>query len=122
MLTGEFPASATLLHGQSIVGREMRLSIFPRHAHSRQKTHPGERGPPWTMKNPMVEKTAGLVAEYGTGDIEEMWRVRDAQCRMGHMGDAWDVAYACLYLASDESIYVTGLKLIVEGGISLKLS
>jgi hypothetical protein len=35
------------------------------------------------MKNPMVEKTAGLVAEYGTGDIEEMWRVRDAQCPIG---------------------------------------
>jgi hypothetical protein len=45
--------------------------------------------------------TAGLAAEYGKGDIEEMWRVRDAQCPMGHMGDAWDVAYACLYLASD---------------------
>ena len=26
---------------------------------------------------------------------------------MRHMGDAWDVAYACLYLASDESKYVT---------------
>jgi NAD(P)-dependent dehydrogenase (short-subunit alcohol dehydrogenase family) len=42
--------------------------------------------------------------------------------RWGDMGDAWDVAYACLYLASDESKYVTGLELIVDGGISLKLS
>jgi NAD(P)-dependent dehydrogenase (short-subunit alcohol dehydrogenase family) len=72
--------------------------------------------------NPMVEKTAGLTAQYGQGDIEERWRVRDAQCPMGHMGDAWDVAYACLYLASDESKYVTGLELVVDGGISLKLS
>ncbi len=56
----------------------------------------------------MVEKTAGLAAHYGKGDIEEMWKVRDTQCPMGHMGDAWDVAYACLYLASDESKYVTG--------------
>jgi len=70
----------------------------------------------------MVEKTAGLAAEYGQGDIEEMWRIRDAQCPMGHMGDAWDVAYACLYLASDESKYVTGLELVVDGGISLKLA
>jgi NAD(P)-dependent dehydrogenase (short-subunit alcohol dehydrogenase family) len=77
---------------------------------------------PGLMKTPMVENTAGLAAEYGKGDIEEMWRVRDAQCPMGHMGDAWDVAYACLYLASDESKYVTGLELIVDGGISLKLS
>ena len=44
---------------------------------------------PGLMKTPMVEKTAGLAAEYGKGDIEEMWKVRDAQCPMGHMGDAW---------------------------------
>jgi NAD(P)-dependent dehydrogenase (short-subunit alcohol dehydrogenase family) len=77
---------------------------------------------PGLMKTPMVEKTAGLATEYGQGNIEEMWKVRDAQCPMGHMGDAWDVAYACVYLASDESKYVTGLELVVDGGISLKLS
>jgi hypothetical protein len=62
---------------------------------------------PGFTKTPMVEKTAGVAAEYGKGDIEEMWKVRDAQCPMGHMGDAWGDAwgdaYACLYLASDES-------------------
>ena len=49
-----------------------------------------------------------------------MWRARDAQVPMGHMGDAWDVANAALFLASDESKYVTGLELIVDGGITLK--
>ena len=58
---------------------------------------------PGLMKTPMVEKSAGLAAQYGQGDVEEMWKARDAQCPMGHMGDAWDVAYACLYLASDEA-------------------
>ena len=70
----------------------------------------------------MVEKTAGLAAEYGQGDIEEMWKVRDAQCPMGHMSDACCLAYACLYLGSDEAKYVTGLELVVDDGISLKLS
>jgi NAD(P)-dependent dehydrogenase (short-subunit alcohol dehydrogenase family) len=77
---------------------------------------------PGLMKTPTVEKTAGLAAEYGQGDVEEMWRVRDAQCPMGHMGDAWDVAYAGVYLASDESKYGTGLELVVDDGISLKLA
>ena len=77
---------------------------------------------PGLMKTPMIEKSAALAAEYGKGDVEAMWRARDAQCPMGHMGDAWDVAYACLYLASDESKYVTGIELIVDGGITLKYS
>jgi NAD(P)-dependent dehydrogenase (short-subunit alcohol dehydrogenase family) len=42
--------------------------------------------------------------------------------RWGTWGMPGTVAYACLYLASDESKYVTGLELIVDGGISLKLT
>ncbi len=75
---------------------------------------------PGLMKTPMVEKSAGLAAEYGQGDVENMWKAREAQCPMGHMGDAWDVAYACLYLASEEAKYVTGIELVVDGGITLK--
>ena len=45
--------------------------------------------------------------------------MRNARCPMGHQGSAWDVAYAALFLASDESKYVTGLELVVDGGLSL---
>jgi len=77
---------------------------------------------PGLMKTPMVEKAVGLAQEYGGGDVDKMWAVRNAQCPMGEMGDAWDVAYAALYLASDESKYVTGIELVVDGGITLKYS
>ncbi len=77
---------------------------------------------PGLMKTPMVEHSAGLAASYAAGDVEAMWRARDAQVPMGHMGDAWDVANAALFLASDESKYVTGLELVVDGGVTLKAS
>ncbi len=73
---------------------------------------------PGLMRTPMVEK--GLADVYADGDVEELVRIRDAQCPMGHMGDAWDVAYAALYLASDEARYVTGAELVVDGGVTLR--
>jgi NAD(P)-dependent dehydrogenase (short-subunit alcohol dehydrogenase family) len=75
---------------------------------------------PGLMKTPMVAHSAGLAASYSAGDVEAMWRARDAQVPMGHMGDAWDVANAALFLASDESRYVTGIELVVDGGITVK--
>jgi NAD(P)-dependent dehydrogenase (short-subunit alcohol dehydrogenase family) len=39
---------------------------------------------------------------------------------MRRMGEAWDVAYAALFLASDEARYVTGVVLPVDGGLSCK--
>jgi NAD(P)-dependent dehydrogenase (short-subunit alcohol dehydrogenase family) len=77
---------------------------------------------PGLMKTPMVEKSAGLAQSYAAGDVEAMWRARDAQVPMGHMGDAFDVANAALFLASDESRYVTGIELVVDGGITLKMA
>jgi 3(or 17)beta-hydroxysteroid dehydrogenase len=40
-----------------------------------------------------------------------------AQVPLGHMGEPIDIANAALYLASDESRYVTGIELTVDGGI-----
>lgn len=77
---------------------------------------------PGLMKTPMVENSAGLAASYAKGDVEAMWKRRDEQVPMGHMGEAWDVANAALFLASDESRYVTGIELVVDGGLTLKVS
>ena len=55
---------------------------------------------------------------YGV-DYEAMMQRRDKAVPMLHMGDAWDVAYASLYLASDEAKYITGIEIAVDGGIRL---
>ena len=73
---------------------------------------------PGLMNTPMIVEP--LKEAYAGGDIEEMLRIRDAQCPLGHMGDAWDVAYAALFLASDEAKYITGAELVVDGGITCK--
>ena len=36
---------------------------------------------------------------------------------LGVMGEPEDVAYAALYLASNESKYITGIELNIDGGI-----
>ena len=36
---------------------------------------------------------------------------------LGHMGEPLDVAYAVLYLASNESKYMTGSEIVLDGGI-----
>ena len=77
---------------------------------------------PGLMKTPMVEHSAGLAQVYSEGDVEEMWRKRDSQVPIGHMGDAWDVAHAALFLASDDARYITGHALVVDGGVTLKYS
>ena len=75
---------------------------------------------PGLMNTPMV-RGAAIQNSYG-GTEDEMVRRRDAQCPMGKMGDAWDVAYAALFLASDEAKYVTGAELVVDGGLTCKVS
>jgi len=75
---------------------------------------------PGLMKTPMIIEP--LKDAYAEGDIEEMFAIRDAQCPMGHMGDAWDVANAALFLASDEAKYITGTELVVDGGITAKFT
>lgn len=75
---------------------------------------------PGLMNTPMIVEP--LKDVYGAGSVDKMVETRDAQCPMGHMGDAWDVAEAALYLASDAAKYVTGTELVVDGGITAKFA
>ena len=71
---------------------------------------------PGLMDTPLVNER--IVGQYGGGDVAATIAARHAQCPMGHMGDAWDVAHASLFLVSDEAKYITGTSLIVDGGLS----
>jgi NAD(P)-dependent dehydrogenase (short-subunit alcohol dehydrogenase family) len=75
---------------------------------------------PGLMDTPMVREP--LKHHYADGDVEAMIAKRDALCPTGKMGDAWDVAWAAVYLASDEAKYVTGTDLVVDGGITAKFA
>ncbi len=44
---------------------------------------------------------------------------RNRRCPMGFMGSPWDIAHAALFLASDEARYITGVELVVDGGVTL---
>lgn len=48
---------------------------------------------------------------------EEMLAKLSREIPIGHMGEPMDVAYAVLYLSSDESKYITGTELNIDGGI-----
>jgi len=57
----------------------------------------------------------GLLSKVGRAEgIAKLAR----QVPLGKVGEPDDVAYAVLYLASDESRFVTGSELLVDGGIS----
>jgi NAD(P)-dependent dehydrogenase (short-subunit alcohol dehydrogenase family) len=73
---------------------------------------------PGHVDTPMVR--VSLADAYAEGDVEKMVDIRNAQCPMKKMGDAWDVAHAALFLASDEARYITGAELVVDGGLSCR--
>lgn len=66
----------------------------------------------WT---PMVEKHLS-----GLGDIAAGRKAVDALHPLGHIGEPDDIAWAAVYLASDESKFVTGTELVVDGGYTAR--
>ncbi|MGH9524673.1 MAG: SDR family NAD(P)-dependent oxidoreductase [Terriglobales bacterium] len=73
---------------------------------------------PGLINTPMIREP--LRDTYGPGGVDAMIRKRDEMVPLGKMGDAWDVAYASLFLASSEAQYITGVSLVVDGGLTCK--
>jgi len=69
------------------------------------------------MDTPMA--VAGIARATGRPEAEVRAQ-RDAQVPLrGKMGSGWDTAYAALFLASDESGFITGAILPIDGGMGL---
>lgn len=69
---------------------------------------------PGTIMTPLV-KELGSRMEGGLPAYEKLMSEKHP---IGHAGEPIDVAYGCLYLASDESKFVTGASLYIDGGYS----
>ena len=70
---------------------------------------------PGFIVTPMIEgflDTSGHAAELRQGLV--------ALHPLGHLGEPDDVGYAIVYLASDESKFVTGSELVVDGGYTAR--
>ena len=70
---------------------------------------------PGLMNTPLV---AARLAKSQGGDAAALIARRNARTPTGRMGDAWDVAWAAVYLASDEAKFVTGAEIVVDGGLT----
>lgn len=66
----------------------------------------------WT---PMVE---GHLKSLG--DLEAGRKATDALHPLGHMGEPDDIAWGAVYLASDESKFMTGAELVIDGGYTAR--
>jgi NAD(P)-dependent dehydrogenase (short-subunit alcohol dehydrogenase family) len=74
---------------------------------------------PGLMNTPMaiegISKSRGIPKD-------ELIRQRSARVPLGEkMGTAWDVAFAAVFLASDEAKFITGVMLPVDGGQSARI-
>ncbi|MDX1901297.1 MAG: glucose 1-dehydrogenase [Gammaproteobacteria bacterium] len=72
--------------------------------------HPGYI---WT---PLVEK----IASQFEGGKEAFLKTVGPLHALGHVGEPDDIGYGIVYLASDESKFITGSELVIDGGYTAK--
>jgi NAD(P)-dependent dehydrogenase (short-subunit alcohol dehydrogenase family) len=84
--------------------RSFAGELAPRGIRVNQVTPGGTRTPIWSPFAPNAEAEKALEA-----------RISQA-VPLGRMGEADEIARAALYLASEDSLYVTGTEIVVDGG------
>ena len=96
--------------GVRLYSKSVALSCAEQKLNVRVNTvHPG------FIDTPLLRKG---MARYE--DPAEAQRLYDALQPVGHLGQPEDIAYGVLYLASDESKFVTGSELVIDGGYTAR--
>jgi NAD(P)-dependent dehydrogenase (short-subunit alcohol dehydrogenase family) len=96
-----------------------------------------------TSKGAIVSLTRAMAAHHGRGGIRvnciapgtvytpmvasrgmapEMRKARSDRTLLGTEGTGWDIGYGVLFLASDESRWITGITLPIDGGATAGLT
>jgi NAD(P)-dependent dehydrogenase (short-subunit alcohol dehydrogenase family) len=74
---------------------------------------------PGLINTPLLYANQEVVID-AHGSMEAMVADRDAASPTGKMGEAWDIANAAVFLASDRASYINGVILPVDGGLTCK--
>ena len=96
--------------GVRLYSKSVALSCAEKRLNVRVNTiHPG------FIDTPLLRKGMARFEDAAQGQ-----RIYDALQPVGHLGSPEDVAYGVLYLASDESKFVTGAELVIDGGYTAR--
>lgn len=76
---------------------------------------------PGIIDTPMFVASEGAYARrHGAAAASEIRAARAATVPLGRFGSPWEVAAACLFLASDDASYINGAELVVDGGLTCR--
>lgn len=70
---------------------------------------------PGIIETPLVWNA---YKDKGPEELQKIMAERHAQSPTGKMGDAWDIAHACVYFGSDEARYCNGVTMAVDGSFT----
>nr|WP_245985111.1 SDR family oxidoreductase [Biomaibacter acetigenes] len=56
-----------------------------------------------------------------TGDYEKLREIDHLHHPAGRVGKPEDIARACLFLTADENSFITGINLVIDGGMTRKM-